>query len=343
MDDGSIPIGLLLPYLLCLLGSFFFSATEMAFSSVSRVRMRAIADQGNARASRVLSILEDYDSALTALLIGNNIVNIGCATIATVFATRTWGLYAVTAATLITTVVLFIFGESLPKVLAKARCEQVSMLTAGIVSGMLKGLRPLIRVLNAISRALRRPFRSVDVQPTVTEEELRDIIDDAVEGGALNEETGVLVQSAIRYGDAAVRDILTPWKKVQKLPVNTPHEEIVKIMRQSRHSRLPVIDETGDVVGLIRIRRYLKAMLRGKGDVSLQALMEPIHTIPVSMPIDKLLPMMSTHKTHLAFVRDEWDNILGVVTIEDILESLVGDIWDEEDEVSMPAAGGGDA
>lgn len=342
MDDG-IPIGLIILFVLCLLGSFYFSGTEMAFSSVSRIRMRTRADEGDKRAKCVLSILDQFDAALTTILIGNNIVNIGAATIATIVATGLWGAGSVALATLAVTVLIFVFGETLPKTFAKACNEAFALTVASSLAFLMKALGPLVFLFTKITNRISRPFRHSDKQATVTEMELRNLIDDAVEDGALNEETGELVQSAIRYTDATVRDIITPWKQVRKIPLSMPHEEVMALVRTSSHSRLPVIDSNGEVVGLLRIRRYLKATLRGHTPVSIEAVMEPVHAIAVTMPVDDLLPMLSSHKTHFTLVRDEWDNVLGIVTMEDILERLVGDIWDEEDEVADTFLQGGEA
>lgn len=340
MGDG-IPIGLLLLFALCLFGSFFFSATEMAFSSVSRIRMRSYAENGDKRAGRVLSILDRFDDALTTLLIGNNIVNISCATIATIIATNRWGMASVSIATLVTTVLLFMLGETLPKSFAKACNESYAMATAGVLFALMKAFRPLVILFGKVTRVLARPFHLDQAQPTVTEDELRDIIDDAVEEGSLNEETGKLVKSAFRYGDATVRDILTPWRQVQKLPASTAPEDVLARVKQSHHSRLPVINGTGEIIGMIRVRRYLKQTVRTGVAAPIDAVLEPVQSVAVTTPVDELLPRMSNQRAHFMLVRDEWENVLGIVTVEDILERLVGDIWDEEDEIIL--AHGGDA
>lgn len=338
MDDG-IPIGLILLFALCLLLSAYFSATEIAISSVSRIRMRNYAEDGNRRAKRVLSILDHFDNALTTILIGNNIVNIGCATISTIIATNVWGSASVTMATLLTTVLLFVLGETIPKTFAKSINETFAMAVSGSLSFLMRALHPLVFVLGKITGLLSRPFRKAGAQPTVTGDELRDLIGDAVEDGAIAEETGELVQSAFRYANLSVRDVLTPWRDVRKLPADTPHEEVLAIVKGSTNSRLPVIDKTGEAIGLLRIRKYLKATLRGKAPASVAEVMEPIHSISEKTPVDDLLPMMSNSKTHFTLVRDEWENVIGIVTMEDILENLVGDIWDEDDEMA-PGSGG---
>lgn len=339
MDDGS-PIGLIVLFLVCLGFSFLFSATETAFSTVNHVRLRAHAAKGDKRAARALAILSDYDRALTTILIGNNIANISMATIATILAMGWWGASAVTLVTLAVTLIVFLFAETLPKTLAKAGSESFSMKAAGSLSFLMKALRPLVAVFSSIATLSKKPFRGKQPLPTVTEEELRDLLEDAVEDGALNEETSMLVQSAIRYTDATARDILTPWQQIRKLPMDTPHEEVLTIIRRTPHSRMPVIDKSGEVAGLLLVRKYLKATLRGNAPQSVEMLMEPMHRIPQTMPVDDLLPMMSRDKTHFMLVMGDEGDVLGVVTVEDIIERLVGDIWDEDD---MPAVEGGDA
>ncbi len=332
MEDG-IPIGLIVLFVLCLCGSFYCSGTEMAFASVNRIRMRSRAEAGDRQARRVLGILDDFDRALTTLLIGNNIVNITAMTVATVFATKLWGPAAVKYATVVITIVIFLLSETLPKAFAKACSEWFAMKTASSLLVLMKLLRPLSALFSSISALARRPLRGRQgAQPTVTEDELYDIIEDAVEEGALDEETGELVHSAIQYTGATVRDILTPWKDVLKLPVSTRQEQALTIIKEHTHSRIPVVGETGEVVGLLRIREYLRAVLQGGHDLSLADIAEPVHTVPDTMRLDDLLPEMSNKKTHFTVVLDQWENVLGVVTMEDILETLVGEIYDEEEE-----------
>ena len=330
MDDGS-PIGLILVFVLCLACSFYFSGTEMAFTTVNRIRMRNYADNGNKRARRVLSILDDFDRALTTILIGNNIVNLTAATVATIVATRLWGAASVTVVTLVTTFLVFLLAETLPKTFAKACNEQYAMAVAGSLQFLMKALRPLVFVFSKVTDLANRPFRGRTPSPTVTEEELRDIIGDAVEDGALDEETGVLVQSAIQYTDAVALDLLTPWQEVLTLRADTPHEEVLAIIKQARHSRLPVVDASGRPIGLLRARKYLKATLRGKAPATAQGMMDPIDSVGAQTPVDDLLPAMSHHKTHFALVTGDAGQVLGIITIEDMLERLVGDIWDEDD------------
>jgi CBS domain containing-hemolysin-like protein len=333
MEDGS-PGWLLLLFILCLIGSFYFAGVEMAFASVNRIRMRSHADNGDRKAKRVLYILDHFGDALTTILIGNNIVNISAATIVTLVATRLWGAGAVGYATVFATLLMFLLTETLPKSLAKACNERFAMATAASLLFFMRALRPLAFVFTRIAGLFRRRQTA---QPTVTEDELFDIIEDAVEEGALDEETGELVHSAMQYTNVSVRDILTPWKQVLKLPLATPREAALAIIKEHGHSRIPVVDDTGVVVGLLHIRKYLKAALASPAPIALADAMDPVHVVRDNIPIDALLPEMSNNKTHFTIVQDEWENVLGIVTVEDILETLVGEIYDEED------AEGGDA
>ena len=331
MEDGS-PIGLSVLFILCLLASFYFSGAEMAFVSVNRIRMRSHADNGNRQAKRVLIILDQFDKALTTLLIGNNIANISCATITTALAAQFWRGSSVAVVALCTTAIIFLLAESLPKAFAKACNERYAMVTAGSLLFLMKVFSPLSQVFTALSNFVSKPFAAHrQGEPTVTEHELFDIIEDALEEGALDEETGELVHSAIEYTNATVRDILTPWKDVLKLSLGAPPETTLRIIRENNHSRLPVIDETGKAVGLLNIRKYLKATLREGTPPDLATSMDTVHTVRDTMPIDDLLPEMSNKRTHFTIIQDEWENVLGVVTIEDMLETLVGEIYDEDD------------
>lgn len=331
MEDGG-PIWLVILFILCLAGSFYFSGTEMAFATVNRIRMRGYAENGDKRAKRVLYVLNHFEKALTTILIGNNIVNISAATIATILATRLWGASSVTAVTLVVTLLVFLLAETLPKTFAKACNEQYAMKVAGSLTLLMRVFTPFTYLFDALTRAVQKPFRHLKKNlPTVTEDELYDILEDAVEEGALDEETGELVHSAIAYTNAAVRDILTPWKDVLKLSLSMTQEQILLVIKQNGHSRLPVINATGEVVGLLRIRKYLGAVMRDGDAVPLEDIMDPAHFVRDTMDIDDLLPEMSRIRTHFSFVQDQWDNVVGVVTMEDILETLVGEIYDEDD------------
>ncbi len=328
MDDGS-PIGFLLLIVFLILASAFFSASETALASVNRIRIKSLSENDDKRAKRVLYILDHFDQALTTILIGNNIVNISCASAATVMATRLWGLSAVTVTTIVVTLVLFLFAEALPKRFAIVCSERIALAISGSILFLMKLLTPIAKGFSVISNAASKPFRKKTVAPTVTEDELYDIMETVAAEGALDEEKTGLMQSALEFSGTTARDVLTPWADVVRLSVAMEENEILRIVCDCTHSRLPVVDVHGAVIGILQIRKYLKAHL--KGHAPLMKIADPPQFIDADMPIDDLLPLMSAHKTQLALVRDTKEHTLGVVSVEDILEELVGEIYDEED------------
>jgi putative hemolysin len=329
MDDGS-PIRFLILILLLILGSAYSSAAETALASVNRIRMMSLADNGNKQAIRVLYILDHFDRALTTILICNNVMHIGCASVATLMATKLWGLSAVTLTTVATTLVLFMFAEMLPKRFAKACNERLALMVSGSLVFLMKALSPVAAVFSRISSLVSRPFKNTVEEPTVTEDELYDIMETVASEGAIDEEKTELVQSALEFSDTVAADILTPWDQVVKVSVAMTVEEILACIRNNVHSRLPVVDVHGEVAGMLQIRKYLKAYLQNNA-VSLMKVTDPAHFVSAYMPIDELLPAMSQQKTQLAVVRDDGGTVMGVVSVEDILEELVGEIYDEED------------
>ena len=330
MDDGS-PIRLLIYIFLLLLGSAYFASAEMALTSVNKIRMMSYADDGNRRAAKVLTILGDFDRALTTILIGNNIMQIGCATLATLLATRLWGNGAVSLTTLITTVVVFLFTEILPKSFAKACNEQWAQAVSGSMLFFMRVMKPITLIFNKLSNLLSRPFmKKSELRPTVTEDELHDIIDTIVEEGELDEDEGELVQNALEFAETEVREVYTPWYKVVRVNLSMSSETIIDVIKSCAHSRLPVTGQHGAVIGILPIRSYLKAYLKDK-DVTLSEVMVDANFVADDMPIDALLQTMSDNKTHMVVVIDREGKTLGVITMEDILEELVGEIYDEED------------
>ncbi len=331
MDDGS-PIRLLVYILLLLLGSAYFASAEMALTSVNKIRMMNYADNGNKRAAKVLMILSDFDRALTTILIGNNIMHIGSATLATLFVTRLWGASAVTASTIVMTIVVFLFAEMLPKSFAKACNEQWAQAVSGSLLFVMRILNPITVVFTWISGVLSRPFMKKDAQtrPTVTEDELHDIIDTIVEEGELDEEEGELVQNALEFAETAVREVYTPWYKVVRVNISMSSDTIIDVIKSCSHSRLPVTGKHGAVIGILPIRSYLKAYMKDK-DITLSEVMVDANFVAADMPIDELMQTMSENKTHMVVVLDHNGKTLGLITMEDILEELVGEIYDEED------------
>ena len=340
MDDGSR-----LPWIIAIAFVFFamyFAVTETAMASASRTKIKTAAERGDARAKNALYLLDNFDRAITTILIGTNIVHIAVASIVTVAVTRRWGLNVVTLSTVITTIVVFFLGEMLPKSLGKKYSEKLLLSCAGAMRVLMKLFAPLSALLTAIGRAAAKLSKG-DPEITVTEDELYDIIEDMTEEGSLDEEQGELISSALQFGDVTVEAILTPRVDVSAIDADDPLEEILATVRSQNHSRLPVYEGTIDnIVGVLQIRTFIKAYLRLGKDTALRPLLDEPFFIHQSTNIDELLPIMSKGKKNMAIVTDNYGGTVGIVTIEDILEELVGEIWDEDDVVEEPIAELGD-
>ena len=328
MDDGS-PIGAILLIVFFIFGGAFFAAAETALASSNRIRMRSMADNGDKRAIRVVYILDHFDKALTTILIGSNISHIACASTATVMATKLWGVSAVTLTTIVTTLVVFMFVEMLPKRFAKAMSDRMALAISGTLAFFMRIFAPISAAYSALSTYISKPFKSAVEEPTVTEDELYDIIETVATEGAIDEEKTELVQNALEFSDTMAADILTPWDKVVKISVTMDDDEVLNVVKSNFHSRLPVVDVHGAVIGMLQIRKYLKARL--KGSVPLMKVMDEARFVSAYTAIDDLLPAMSSMKIQIAVVRDDQQRVLGVVSTEDILEELVGEIYDEDD------------
>lgn len=330
MDDGS-PIGYCIAIALLILGSAFSAAMEMAFASVNRIRMMSNATNGDKRAKRVLYILDHFDKALTTLLISNNILHICCASIGTLMATKLWGVGSVTTMTFVITILLFLLAEMLPKRYAKAMSEPFAMAFSGVLLALMRVLSPVAYVFSGLSTFLSRPFGKASAEPTVTEDELYEIMDTIASEGAIDEEKTELVQSALEFDHVQVRMVMTPWQDVLKITTAMTDNDILDVIQNNNHSRLPVVDRRGMVVGLLHIRKYLKATLLSEGKVRLRNVTDAPLFSPPDMAIDDLLSLMSARRTQFSVVRDEAGTVLGIITVEDILEELVGEIYDEDD------------
>ena len=317
-----------------LLGAAYFAIMETAFSSASRIRLKAAADHGNRRAEQALYVLDHFDQAITTLLIGTNILHLTIATLVTVAVQRQWGMWAVTAGTLVTTVVVFFAGEMLPKSIAKKYAERLAMRTARSLRFFMVLLKPLSALLTAFGNAVARRVQS-EPAVTVTEDELADIIENMTDDGELTAERGELMSSALSFADVPVESVITARVDVAAVDVDDPPEEILAYVREQRHSRLPVYaDSIDNVIGILQIRKYIKACIAAGGKaVDVRPLLDEPVFVHQSTLIAEVLPELSSRKANLAIVTDEYGGTLGVITMEDVLEELVGDIWDEKDVV----------
>lgn len=334
MDDGSrLSLIIVIVLLMC---AAYFAVAETAFASVSRVRIKVRAEKGEAKALQALEVLDNFDRAISSILICTNIVHIAAASIVTVNVTRIWGLSAVTLSTIIMTIVVFFVGEMLPKSIAKKYSERLSLAVAGSLCFFMRILRPISAVLSAIGNFAAR-FVKADPEISVTEDEIYDIIEDMTEDGSLGEERGELISSALQFGETTVESILTARVDLAAVDVEEPPDEVLAYIREQKHSRLPVYDGSIDnVIGILSIRKYIKAYLREGENIDLRTLLDEAYFVHQSTNIDDLLPVMSKKRLNMAIVTDNYGGTLGIVTVEDILEELVGEIWDEDDVVEEP-------
>ncbi len=334
MDDGSR-----LPWIIAIALLFFaayFAVAETAFASVSRNKIKTAADHGDPRGKSALWVLERFDRAISTLLIGTNIVHIAAASLVTVAVTRRWGLSAVTLSTVLTTIAVFFAGEMLPKSIAKKYSEKCALATAGSLRTLMTVFTPLSALLTWIGQTAAKLTRG-EPEISVTEDELYDLIEDMTEEGTLDEEQGDLISSALQFGDVTVESILTPRVDLVAIDIGDSREEILSQIKSQNHSRLPVYEGSIDnIIGILQIRKFIKAWLREGEALELRSLLDEPFFIHQSTNIDELLPLMSRRRMNMAVVTDNYGGTLGIVTVEDILEELVGEIWDEDDVVEEP-------
>ncbi len=315
--------------------SGFFSSSETAFSSVNLIRLRQYAEEGRPGAKKALSVAERFDDVLLAILIGNNIVNTAAASIATVVASDIFeGASGVALATVCMTVVIIIFGEILPKSYAKENAELLTLKIGGIFYYLVIILTPLIKIFQVIKRVVSKLYSSKDEEPSVTEDELNVIIDTMEEEGVLQQEEVEMLQSVLDLSDTFVKDIMTP--RVDIVAINLTEEPVVvkDMFLSEKFSRIPVYDETKDnIVGLLYERDFLTAVVeKGLDTVSISELMKEPMFVSYSMRVSDLLARLQIEKQHLVIVADEYGGTAGLVTMEDVLEELVGEIYDEHDD-----------
>ena len=330
MDSPSITM---LAAIICLvIMSAYFSATETAFTSLNRVRLRSRAEGGNRRAALALEMEEDYDRLLSTILIGNNIVNITATTVGTVFFTRLLGgASGPTVSTVVLTVVVLIFGEVTPKSLAKEHAEGFAMFSAPFLHALMILLKPFTFFFAQWKKLLSRLVRKKGDEG-ITEEELMTMVDQAEDEGGLDRHESELIRSAIEFNDMEVDEILTPRVDIVAVEDSASMDEIAAVFAENGYSRLPVYHEDiDDIVGVIHEKDFHAARYHGQTDVS--ALVSSVLYTTGNTKISELLRILQREKAHMVVVVDEYGGTEGLVTLEDIVEELVGEIWDEHDEV----------
>ena len=308
--------------------SAFFSASETAYTSLNRVRVKSLANAGNRRAGKVLKLSENYDKLLSGILVGNNIVNILSASLATVLFVNLIGGRGVSVSTAVMTVVVLMFGEIAPKSIAKAHSEKLAFALYPALSLIIGLLTPLVFLASLWQKLIYRVFKPTGEKP-ITEEDLITIVEEAASGGEIDAHESELIRSAIEFNDLTAADILTPRVDLCAVSIDDGPDEIARAFEESGYSRVPVYDDgVDDVVGILHEKDFFMHRDRPIGEL----MVPPMCVMPATR-IAVLLKHLQESKNHMAVVMDEYGGLQGIVTMEDILEELVGEIWDEHDEV----------
>lgn len=331
MESDSISLIIII---VCIVMSAYFSATETAFSSLNKIRIKNMAEKGNKKAALVMKLSESYDSLLSTILIGNNIVNILSASLATVLFVKILGDEAGTSvSTAVTTVIVLIFGEVSPKSIAKESPEKFAMFSAPLLRVLVFLLTPFNFLFKQWKKFLSLIIKSEE-DGGITEEELLSIVEEAEEDGGINEQESMIIQNAIDFTEQEAIDVLTPRIDITGVSTTATKEEIAKIFTETAYSRLPMYEETLDhIIGIIYHKDFYNYVYNTDKDIS--EIVKPVIFIPKSKKIGVLLKELQQKKSHIAVVLDEYGGTVGIITLEDILEELVGEIWDEHDEVSQ--------
>ncbi len=331
-----------LAIVLCLMGSAFFSGSEIAYTSLNRMRMRDESGDMSGAEKMMHYIYNNFDRALSTVLIGNNLVNIAATSIATViavdFATKMGGKItndmASSIVTVVMTVLILIFGEITPKMVAKRKNETIAKFAAFPIRFLMIIFSPLVFLTTIVVNVFSLLWRKKDEDDvTITEEEFENILDTAEDEGVIDENQTDLLQSALEFTDLDAADILTHRIDVIGVEINDSLENIMEIVSETQFSRLPVYDKTIDhVVGILYVKQFLKEIMDNDNFSLKDMLLEPVY-IPQTMKLNSIMNQFRLNQTHIAIVADEYGGTMGIVTMEDVLEQLVGEIWDENDDI----------
>ena len=323
-------IGIIIVMGLLVMMSAYFSATETAFNSLNMTKIKISAEHGDKTAKLIIRLLDDYNRLLTTILVGNNIVNIALSSIATVFFIKLVGDAGATVSTVVITVIVLIFGEITPKSVAKESPEAFAKFSAPIINFFAVVLTPVNYIFSLWKKLVSVIFKSSD-EHAVTEEELLSMVDEVEHSGGIGEQEGELIRNAMELNENDCADIATPRVDIEAVEKNWTKEEVAKVFIETGYSRLPVyVDSIDNIIGIIhRTDFYNNYDMENIADAILT---KPVF-VPTTMKIGALLKLLQKNKCHMAVVTDEYGGTFGIVTMEDILEELVGEIWDEHDEV----------
>lgn len=317
-------------YLFFLLCSAYCACSETAYTAVSKVRLRTLADKGNKKAKKALWICDRFDKTLTTILIGNNVFHASCASLSALLVMRQFAAEYVVYGTLLTTLIVYLFAEMIPKSLAKARSEEIALAFAPSMMLFVKLLTPVSTLFSGISNLMSK-FLSSGESKTVTEEDLLTIIETIEDEGVLDPEKQALVNSAMEFRDKLARDIMIPISNVVCVSSTTPLPELAHMVMSTPYSRIPVYEGKPDnIVGILPVNLFLSHYVAGN-PITLRKLLLKPYVFDSGTEISTLLQRMRLNKLHMVFVTDGSRKKVGIITMEDLLEELVGDIQDESD------------
>ena len=317
----------------CLVLSAYFSATETAFSSANSTKLKTLAEKGSKKAKLACELLEHYDKLLSTILIGNNIVNILMASIGTVLFVRHYGDAGATISTIVVTVVVLVFGEISPKSVAKDCAERFAMFSAPILQVFLFVLTPLNFLFSLWKKLLAKVFR-LNGESKMSQEELLMLVDEVQQDGSIDKNEGELLKNAIDFSEQQAQDILIHRVDLAALPITASKEEVAALFTETKYSRLLIYQDSIDhILGTVHQKDFYVGC--GITEKPLPEIIVPPLFVLENEPISRLLKTLQKAKTHVAVVVDEYGGTCGIVTMEDILEELVGEIWDEHDEIEV--------
>ena len=330
--DPSIVVQIIALVVLILLSAFFSSA-ETSFVSCNKMRMKSLADDGNKKAARVLRITSNSSKMLSAILIGNNLVNISASSLATLITQNLWGNAAVSIATGVLTIIVLIFGEITPKTIATSSAEKIALVYSGPIWALMVVLTPFIIVINFLAQGILKIFRYDPNKQTTsyTEDELRTIVDVSHEEGVIETDEREMINNVFDFGESQAKDVMIPRIDMTCIPVESTFDEIVEVFRQDKYTRLPVYEETVDnVIGIINVKDLLLCEDKKNFSVT-NILRKPYYTYEFKK-ISELMDELKKTSNNFTIVIDEYGSTVGMITLEDLLEEIVGEIRDEYDE-----------
>lgn len=334
VESSSLNFPLLIAMIILVLLSAFFSMTETVYSTTNTVRLTVLAEEGKKQAQKALWIADHYDRTLTTILVGNNLVNISLATISVTFFTQllTNGSIVELVSTLVTTIVVLIFGEITPKTIAKEHADSLAVKLSSIVYIVIWILTPVVIIFSGFQKLLHLGKDKTEKEPQVNEAELEAILDTMEEEGAIESEEVELINNILDLNDREVKDIMTPRPDIIAVSDEMDHDEIKSVLFNSKLSRIPVYHGDKDnIIGILFERDFLTAYIKRK-NFRIKSLLRPVKYVSTSMKVNDLIHELQKTKMHMAIVSGEYGEVVGLVTMEDALEELVGEIYDEHDE-----------